>query len=282
MKIAIVGDTSQDLNFEICEKYDIKLISYYIDMDEDIKKDLVEISSKEFYSKISTTKSMGTAVPSVQEAIDLFESLRDQGYTDIICITSSQNLTSMVGLYNTAKSMVEGVNIHIFDTNEIASSAGLKTIEAARMAKAGRSVEEIMLALKNLNEKIKIYASIKTLTYLVRGGRLSRAKGAIGNMLNINPILTFKDGEIDIADKVRGEKKSLKVLIQKLRDFLGDCEEYNLTIFEGDDPESYEIFKEAIKDLIENAKDINETKLTSVIGVHTGPQVVGASIHKIK
>lgn len=282
MKIAIVGDTSHDLNFELCEKYDIKLVSYYINMDDQVKQDLVDISSEEFYNKVADTKSMKTAVPSVQEGLDLFEDLKSQGYTDVVCIASSQKLTGMIGMYNTAKSMVEGINIYPYDSNEIASSAGLKTIEASRLAKAGKTPEEIISALDDMKNEVKIYASFKTLTYLVRGGRLSKAKGAIGNMLNINPILTLTDGEIDITDKVRGEKKSLKTLVSKLEEYLGDCKEYNMTIFEGNDPESYTLFKESIKDLIDNAKELNETKFTSVIGVHTGPQVVGASIHKIK
>lgn len=280
-KIAIVGDTSQDLTFELAKDKNIELVSYYIERDGQSLKDLVEINSNEFYSTIDNYADLKTGVPPIADGLELIEKLKNEGYTDVICIASSSKLTGMVGMYNSLKQMVEDINISIIDTDLIASAAGIVVIEAANLRDQGKSKEEIIEQIETLCKQAYIIAAFKTLKYLVKGGRFNKYKGMIGNLLNINPIITLKNGELEILDKVRGSKKSIVTLVENIENISNECNSYKLVLFHGEDFDDYENFKSKLSTVIENAEEVIETRLTSVLGVHTGPKTLGATILKL-
>ena len=280
-KIAIVGDTSQDLTFEIAKEKNVELISYYIERDGQSLKDLLEIDSNEFYSTIDNYKELTTGVPPVADGLELIERLKNEGYTDVICLASSSKLTGMVGMYNSIKQMVEGIDITIVDTDLIASAAGIVVLEAARLRDQGKTKEEILSYIDKMCSQVSILAVFKTLKYLVKGGRFNKYKGMIGNLLNINPIITLKSGELEMVDKVRGSKKSIATLVKIIEDSADDCNSYKLVLFHAEDFEDYENFKSSLQSVINKADEVIETRITSVLGVHTGPQTIGATLLKL-
>ncbi|NLW51849.1 MAG: DegV family protein [Tissierellia bacterium] len=277
-KLAIIGDTAQDFTHELGKKFGVEVVSYYIEMDEKSYKDLYDIDAQRFYNVMDDHEKLSTGIPPIQEVLDLLVSLKEQGYEEVLFLACSHALTGMFGLYNTLTTMYDDMKIHIFDTTQIASASALLTIEAANMRDAGKSVEEILKRLEELKTKSKVFAVFRSLKYLVKGGRFNKYAGMIGSFLNINPILTMENGEIAMLDKVRGNKKSLVGLINYIKEYVSESKDYHIVVFEGDNKEEFEEFKEALKDVIDNANISIETKLTPVLGVHTGPKVVGASV----
>lgn len=277
-KLAIVGDTAQDFTYELAEQFGVEVISYYIEMDDVSYKDLYDINAQKFYEVMDNHERLSTGIPPVQEVLDLLKSLKKQGFDEVLFLTGSAQLTGMLGLYNSVKTMYDDMKIHIFDTTHIASASALLTIEAAKMRDSGKAVEEILERLEELKTQSKVFAVFRSLKYLVKGGRFGKYKGMIGSLLNINPILTMKDSEIEMLDKVRGTKKSLVALIDYIKKYIEGSKKYNIVIFEGDNKSEFDELKEALKYEIENANLVIETKLTPVLGVHTGPQVLGASV----
>jgi len=277
-KIAILGDTSHDFNYEIAAEFGVEMIPYYLQMGENHFKDSVDIDSKTFYQTVDQYDVLSTGVPPVQDVLDLFDQLKERGVTDAIAVCSSPKLTGMAGLYKSIEEMRNDIKIHTFDTKQIGSGSALYAILAAELRDQGKSVDEIMERLNELDGQSQIYAIFRDLSYLVKGGRISKTKAAVGSFLNISPVLTIIDGEIQIIEKVRGAKKSLQKMADAVKNKIGQSKKYKLMLFKGADEEEFKNFKELLAEQIEKAEMYYETILSPVLGVHSGPKVVGASV----
>lgn len=116
----------------------------------------------------------------------------------------------MSGTYQSAclaKDMLDSGNITVIDSNNVTSGLGLLVIKACKLKDEGLSIEEIAKGVKETIPHIKSVLAFETLDYLVKGGRLSKTAGFIGNVLGIKPILAVENGEMVVKDKVRGSKK---------------------------------------------------------------------------
>ncbi|MDO4773031.1 MAG: DegV family protein [Bacillota bacterium] len=277
-KIAIFGDTSQDFTQELAREHGIECFFYQIQMDEAHYKDQVDIKSETFYQKLPEHEVLKTGTPAPYDIIEKLEQMRSEGYSDIIMITSSVKLTGMYNLYATHGDSYEGMKLHLIDTENIASGAGLFVIYASRLRAQGLSADEIVCRVKERKDKVSIFALFRTLSYLVRGGRFNKYKGMIGNLLNIMPMLEMRDGMLELKDRYRGKSRSLEALKSVATKEISGYQKYCLVIFSADNQEEVELLKRKMKDEIEGAELFIETQLTPVLGVHSGPGVIGVTI----
>lgn len=196
----------------------------------------------------------------------------------IIAVTTSSLLTGMYDVYGMARSEVRDLNIHLFDTESVASGAALFAIHASELRKEGKAPEEILRTLEEDKKNLHIYAVFRTLTYLVKGGRFNKYRGMLGNFLHIHPLFCMQNGAMEVAERIRGTKKSLKALADKIRKDIGSHPSYKLIFFSGDNREEIAELRELLKAEIEHAKEFLETELTAVLGVHAGPGAIGAVV----
>lgn len=281
-KIAIFADTSQDITFEIGKEYGIEVLPYKIQLDEKHYTDQVDIDSREFYEKMEHFEVLKTGIPSIQEVVNRLDKAKEEGYTDVIAFTSSSKLTGMYNLYHTIKHDYEGVNIHVFDTNQVASSVGLLTIYIAELRNQGESISKILEEVERVRDSSNIFALFRTLTYVVKGGRFNKYAGFIGNLLNIHPLLSAVDGEVGVIEKHRGKKRSQDSLVRNCKEYIGDCENYWIAIFSGNNDDEVSELEEKLSDVFSKAKKVLKTELTPVLGCHAGPKSVGISVLKLK
>ena len=221
-----------------------------------------------------------TGTPGLQEVIEVLDRLKEENYTDAIMITCSSKLTGMYNVYNSVKHMYEGINLHLIETDQIASSTALVTIYAAQLRDEGYKIDEILERINNVLDKVNIFALFRTLTYVARGGRFNKYKGMLGNLLNIQPLLTPIDGEVGIISRSRGKKKSQNTLVESVKEYIGDSKNYWLSIFSADNDKELSEIREKLKDEFAKAKFVLKSELTPMLGVHSGPKAVGVGILK--
>lgn len=280
-KLAIFGDTSQDLTYEIGEQFGIEVLPYYIQMGNENYKDLEEMTSKKFYETMGNYDNLSTGTPPPQDITNKLDEVKERGYEQVLVITSSEKLTGMYALFGTMRSYYEDLDIHLFDTNQIGGGAGIFTVYAGQLNQEGKSLEDILEELNRVRNQVRLYALFRTLKYLVKGGRFNKYKGMIGTLLNINPLLTTEDGEIIVKSKVRGKKSSLSAMIRTVKEEIGDSKRYRLIIFSGQNPEEVKILKDSLKEEIENAEHVLETEFTPVLGCHAGPNSIGVGTMRL-
>lgn len=277
-KIAILGDTSQDLTYEIADNYGIELISYYVSMDHKIYKDQIDLSAHTFYKEIKKCQQLKTGIPPAQDVLNKIEKLKQKGYKKAIAITSSSQLTGMVNLYESVKGMIKDFELAIVDTEIVGNAGALIAIEAAKKRDQKLPFHDLIAYIEKIKKKADIFAIFRSLEYLKRGGRIGAVKATIGDFLNISPILTVKNNKVDMIEKVRGKKKSLEKLIQTVKNRLGDSKHYSMGVFQGDNLEEFQQIKAMLKEEIKKSQLYLESFLTPVLGVHGGPSSLGISV----
>ena len=212
--IKIITDAGADLTLEQQKEFDIAVLPLRIFADGKEYLAGVDTFSDEFYALLENLKEFPkTSQPTTGEIYDLLKKYVDEG-KEIFFITLSSKASGLNNNANLAKSMVLEENpdakIEIYDSYGYSFSYGMAVIEAAKLAKQGKSIEEIKVAIKELMDSYTVYFIPSTLEYLEKGGRINKASLVFGNMLDIVPVLSLVDGMVSAVGKVRGRKKIAK------------------------------------------------------------------------
>lgn len=276
-KIKIIVDSGNSISLEEAEKYNIGVIPFKIHFGDKSYTDLIDINSDEFFEKLGKSQEkVTTAIPSVGEFTEILEKYIAEGYNKILCFSIGSHLSGMNNMMNLAKNHIKNkeVRIDVIDTKIASLPLYFVATKAAKSVMDGKKYEEIYKnALEDI-EKANIFVRADTLDYLVKGGRLPKSIGKVASLIKFTPIFTMKDGDIKIAKKVIGKKKSFKEIAEIIKKKIKDKEEYILAIGGGASVEEIKIMKELLKDEIENAKIFKEMTIPPVFGVHLGPKSI--------
>ena len=142
-----------------------------------------------------------------------FDKFMEYPDDDIICITVASKLSGTYQSAVIAKTETGRENIYVVDSTSVSLGAGILVETAVEMIKKGHNAVEIAEKLSEIAPKIELYAAVDTLKYLVKGGRLGKASGAVGSLLGIKPILRVDTGKLDTYKKCRGMKKVKKEIL---------------------------------------------------------------------
>jgi DegV family protein with EDD domain len=213
MEKRIVIDTSTGgLDYYPIE-HGIEILRIKINIEGKEYEDGLTLKADKFYDMLKNDKELlpRTSQPSVGEVAELFQEYLNQGIEEIFVVTIS---SKMSGTYNScilaAKEFEGKLKIKVFDTKTVCFSEGIFALEAKKMLDEGYSLDEIENRLTNMTQSNTIYFAVNSLTYLVKNGRLSNAKGYIGKLLNIKPVLQVQEsGEIVSIENKRTIKATL-------------------------------------------------------------------------
>lgn len=276
--------SSADLSIEELYKEDIKWIGYPYQLDnkeyiDDLGK---TISLDQFYQRMTEGASVSTSQITYVRYIDYFEDLLKYE-KDILHLCLSSGITGEYQQALMAKKELEEKyperKILVLDSLTGTTGQGLLILEMNKLRKEGKSIEEVYDWA--VNNRLKINAMIFTtdLTYLVRGGRLSKAAGSFGNLLNICPIIEFNiNGVLVVKDKIRTKKKAMKALIDIIKnDRIEDIENINriYVIHTHAYEDALELQKMLRKKLGDFDGEIKIAEIGTTIGSHLGPGSIG-------
>lgn len=271
-KIKIITDSTADLSKKIIDKYDIEVIPLLVAFGEESYKDGIDINTWGLLRKMENSDEFpGTAQITPQRFIKYYNKYLQQGYKIISLHLSSK----MSGTYQSAclarEILEEDEAIEIIDSQNVTSGLGLLVIKAARLKNEGFTSKEIVREVISTIPHVKSGLVFEELTNLVKGGRLSKTAGVVGNILGIRPILTVKDGEMAVIDKVRGNKKAVRYVINYIKSVgIKKDEPCILLHIENED-----IRVPLEKHLQERSIEFIECEVGCVVGVHAGKRACG-------
>lgn len=278
-KIALITDSASDINSDLIKKYNINILPFKIIFSDKEYRDGIDITPSMLYEKLPN-ETPKTSLPSISEFTQLLEDLKSKGYTHAIIITISNCFSGTFNSARLASESVSGITTFVFDSLTLTMSEGAMVLNVAELIEQGKSFDEITSSLPKLREKIDVFFTLDTLTYLKRGGRIGKVAGTIAEALNIKPIITIKDDGFCTYAKVRGTKQSISKLSSILNDYLskGKCKVW---IMNGNAPDKADLLYNAIK----NSPNLVECTLGGMIGpalgVNTGPGLVGFIVEMV-
>jgi len=279
LAVKIVTDSTAYLDKELIEKYDITVIPLIVNYNNQSVKE-TEIDDSKFYELLEKEGLPTTSQPSPLEIQQDFLNILEEG-NDICAIFISANLSgtysAAVIAKNTSLEKYPASRIEIFDSR--GACMGNVVFHAAQGAANGDNFESIM---ENIHERItknKFLFVPATLEYLKKGGRIGGAQYLVGSILDIKPILTFKDGQVAVVEKVRNKKKALEKTINLLERDINNIEIEGLTVGHVNCPlEASEIAKTLELKL---QREVKVKALGPVIGMHVGPGTIGIGYYII-
>ncbi|CCV64931.1 DegV family protein [Alteracholeplasma palmae J233] len=238
--------------------------------------DHTEIKANDFYQMMldKPNADISTSQASAGKVAESYEKLKSEGYTDVIVIAVSSKLSGSYQGCILAKSMVEGINVHVVDSMSASFGEALLALEAEKMIKDGLEASIIVEKLEKIRDNINIFFLVDTLKYLVKNGRLSQTSGFLGTLLKIKPILKIVDGKLIPFEKIRTTAKAQEALVRNVLDGIKGKENIRAFILYTLDEKLALEQKERIQK--QNPKaEVTLLPLTPVVGAHTGPGAMG-------
>lgn len=238
------------------------------------------MSYKDFYNRIKNGAMPTTSQVNPDGFIEHFTPILEKGL-DILHITLSSGLSgtykSALQAANILKKSFPDRQIRIVDSLGASSGSGMLVVLASDMQKEGKSLDEVYNWLEANKLNMNYWYYVSDLSHLRRGGRISAASAIVGNMLNICPVMNVdKNGKLQVCEKVRGTKKAMKNLLNKLETLATDGTNYSGYCFIAHaDCEEYALaLKELVNEEFSNIKSCEIFNVGCVIGSHTGPSLL--------
>jgi len=280
--IKIITDSTADIPKHFAEEYNITVVPLTVHFGDEAYKDWYDLSSEKFFAKLAESEVMPTTSQVPPSAFEQVFREEIQKYDTIICFTISSKASGTYQSAVIARDMVleeqEG-DIEIIDSMSFCYGYGIAVVEAARMAKAGKSKAEIMDKIRYLLENTDAYFIVDTLEYLKRGGRINMASAVIGSILNIKPILSIKDGLVVPVDKVRGSKKVIPKMIEMIKKGNYDVKGKTVALVHGAVPEKLAELKQELEAQF-GISHFEISEVGCVVGAHSGPGILGVVLTK--
>ena len=277
-KIAIVMDSTAYLPDELTKELNIRTVYLNIVIDGNSYKEVIDMPLDKYYDYLKNPNNSfpTTSQPAIGEVVSCLEKLKEEGYTDVIAIALSSGISGTFSSYSVADLMVDGINVHPFDSEVACRPEGYYAIKAARLIKEGKSSKEIITALDEMKKVSKAYFMADDLSHLQRSGRLSGAQAIVGNLLQVKPLLHFEDKVIVPFQKIRTYKKVVLRIYELFDEFYRQHKDENISvcILHVDALEKAEEIKNYMKEVYPNV-NVEIDAISPVVSTHLGIGAIG-------
>jgi DegV family protein with EDD domain len=274
----IVTDCAADLLNEELESLDITLAPLYIQFPEG-EVNSADISADEFYNRLEAMRPAipSTALPSSGVFNEIYRKVADTSKS-ILSIHISSGLSGTINSARVGAEHIKESVINIFDSMTLSGGERFQVLAAARASKAGWHLKAILERLEMIREKTEVIYTLETLEYLARGGRIGRVQALMGSVLKIKPIIRVdhKDGKYTTVAKGRTIAQNLGTIVDHVVDMYGSIPLW-ATVLHGRFAESADELAKSMNERL-NIKKMEILRISPVLGVHTGPGIVGTAV----
>jgi len=278
MAVKVITDSTSYIREEWLQEYGIGLVSLSVTVDgENIRE--VDIDHETFYHKMAQAKDIPTSSqPAIGEVYEIVEQAIQAG-NDVLAIFLSSKMSGTYETGNLVKAqMLEKyphAKIEIMDSTTNSMQLGHIVLEAAKAAKAGKTLEECAAIADDVRLHSRFLFTPEVLDYLKKGGRIGGASALLGNLLQIKPILTVAEGEANVFAKVRTKKKAVEAIVQGMYDDIKDNEFGGATVHHINCAEEGMALAKSLSEKFN--MEIPIQSIGPIIGVHVGPGAIGVA-----
>ena len=287
MKVAVVTDCNSTFTKKEAEKYGIFCMDMPVIIDGENYIQDVNLTSEMFYNALEENRDVTTSQPAPGDVMDLWESIFNSGYDELVYIPMSSGLSEAC---NTAKMLAEDYEgkVQVIDNHRISGTQTQSAFDALEMAKAGYDAKYIKNRLEETAYEASIYIAVDTLEYLKKGGRVTPAGAALGTAPGIKPVLTIQGGKLDAFAKVRGMHKCETKIVDAIRKdiesrFEGLAPDKELMMFTAgtmQTKEECDRWCEIVRNEFPQYK-VEYYPLSLSIGAHIGPGSIAVGVARV-
>jgi DegV family protein with EDD domain len=279
-KILIITDSDSSLSEEMLSTYNIRQVPINIHFGDDTYESGVDFTDKSLFERVDKEgKLPTTSAPSPGQFQKAFQKAFSDGCEEIICFCVSSKISATVAAAQQAKEIMDIEAITIVDTETVSLGQGFIVLEAARLAQEGKTKEEILAAAKDVQENMHLFAALSTLKYLAMGGRISHLQAGVAGIMEVKPILTTKDGKLEVLERIRTRKKSLARLLELVEESVGDAPIKRIGIIQCVCEDEAKALQETVRAHWNLQGDIPIVEFTPGLSVHSGVGLLGLAVY---
>jgi len=275
MTVRIVTDSVADLPPEVARELGITVIPLVLRFGAETYRDGVDLTPDQFYEKLPTSPAFpATSVPPPDAYSQAYDKLAEEADAIVVVAVSSRLSATHEVASQAVGQMSKKCRVEVIDSLTATMAEGFIVMKAAMAAKDGAKLAEVMAVANKNIPRSGFLAAFDTLEYLRKGGRIGRAQAFLGSMLKINPLINLKDGLVEPAGRTRSRARA----IDRLYDFAaGYAHIEEMAVADTACPEDAGALVERLGAIFP-AERIYRSKMTPVIGTHTGPGLLLVAI----
>ena len=271
---AIVVDSTADFP-EAPQRFpNWRVVPLYVRFGEESYRDYVELEPEEFYARLRTaSETPTTSQPTPGDFLATYEELG--GYERILSLHIAAKLSGTIESARAAAQVLGGDRVRAIDSQSASAAIAMLGLAIQRRLERGTSDEEVDTLVERYRRETGLLFTVDTLEYLARGGRIGRARAWAGELLNIKPILSIRDGEVLPVKRVRGNRKAFLEFASAFEAATSDVPTLRAGIAHAEAPERAEALVKLVGRSRPQAEIELVTTLGPVVGAHAGPGTVG-------
>jgi DegV family protein with EDD domain len=278
-QVAIVTDSCASIPEALLESLNIHWVPYYVHRGREVLRDLITVQHASFYDWLAkATELPTTASPGPGDYVKVYQSLADEGTTEIVSIHMTSKGSGAFQAAKVAQSMMKEIlpdlKIEVIDTLNVSMCQGWMVIEAARAAVQGKSLSDIADLVWQMIPITHMIQTADTLKYLYMGGRIGRAKHLVGSLLNIKPLIGMEDGIIVPLGQARSRGRAYRAMVDMIEAAVGKGGRIKIAYVHAAAVEEVQKLKTLVEARLEVVESLT-AELSPALGVHTGPGTTG-------
>jgi DegV family protein with EDD domain len=281
-QVAIVTDTTACVPAEYVTRLGIEVVPVMLIIGEKSYRDGIDISPAKFYALLRQSKKTPTTSSSSPEPyLAAFRDASRQA-PSILCLTEPARFTAMYEsakvAMQTARDTLKDVTIEVMECTTAAAGQGLVVLAAARAAARGEPMGEVRRTAEDIMSRVNLYAALDTLRYLARSGRVPQAAALLNSMLSIKPVFTLNKTEAHTVALPRTMENAMDRMLKLMGKAVATGQKPHVAVMHAAAPGLANTFKDRIASRFD-CEEIFVTEFTPVMGVHTGPGLIGVAFY---
>lgn len=274
MSVALVTDSTSDIPPELRMRIGVRVVPLYVHFQGKTFKDWEEITPSDLFKGVAAGADLpSTSQPSPQD----FEAAYAEALEYADRVLSIHISSKLSGTYQSASIAAEKFKgrVRVFDSLAASAGVGMMVLRAHELLQQGTRLEGVLQELERIRDDHTVRFVVATLDYLRKNGRIGGAQAFLGNLLNIKPILTVKNGVVDAAGRARGEKRALKEMVKTFQKWRQGRKRVRIFYLYTGAEEAVHELQHEIRALGDGVEEVYTSEVGAVIASHTGPGVYG-------
>jgi len=272
--VHIVTDSNCHIPSALCQELDIHVVPLPFVWDNVTYLDNVDMGPREFYAKLRSSRSLPTTSgPTPGSFKEAFASLAADA-KPVLAILVGQVFSSTFTSARLARDTLPDLDVTILDSDSNTMGLGFQVLAAARAAKEGKAVDEVIAIVKRVRDTCGVVFAVSNLDYLRRGGRISHIGHFVASTLNLLPVMELKGGPIKPVERVRSHRNVIPRILDLVADRLVNERPIRMAVVHADaEAPAWELAKQVRARF--NPDELITSELNPVLGIHAGPDAFG-------
>ena len=275
-KIAIITDTDSSLPKAVAEKYGILQVPITVNFGEQILRTGIDIDDATLFARVDRDGVLPTtAAPAPGDFSIAYQQAFDSGADSVLCFCVSSEISATYAAAITAQETMPKRDVHVVDTRNLTMGQGFMVMAAAEAAQKGITIPEIIAIVEQVRKRSHMYAVLPTLKYLAMSGRVGSLAAGFADVISIKPILTVRDGKLDLLERVRTLKKAWNRASELAAQAVGTNNVERMAIVHVNAQAEAQAFYNQLSRAVPFPGEVMYAELTPGLSVHSGAGMVG-------